>query len=94
MQNDEGTSPGDLLRKMKLTNTNRIVIGHLNINSIRNKFESVKHIIEENVDIKAVPDEIKNCNSVHSFKSKIKLWIPKACPCRICKKYIVNLGFL
>ena len=27
------------------------MIGHLNINSIRNKFESVKHIIEENVDI-------------------------------------------
>ena len=41
-----------------------------------------------------VPDEIKNCKSVTSFKSKIKLWIPKACPCRICKKYLVNLGFL
>ena len=51
MQNDDGTSPGDLLRKLKLTNTNRIVIGQLNINSIRNKCESVKHIIEENVDI-------------------------------------------
>ena len=41
-----------------------------------------------------VPDEIKNCKSVNSFKSKIILWIPKACPCRICKKYIVKLGFL
>ena len=51
MQNNDGTSPRDLLKKLKLTNTNRIMIGHLNINSIRNKFESVMHIIEENVAI-------------------------------------------
>ena len=41
-----------------------------------------------------VPDEIKNSNSLNTFKRKIKLWIPSSCPCRICKIYIQNLGFL
>ena len=30
---------------------NKIIIGHLNINSIRNKFECLKYIIDKNVDI-------------------------------------------
>ena len=36
------TSPKDILKKMKLTNANKIIIGHLNINSIRNKIEDLK----------------------------------------------------
>ena len=40
-----------------------------------------------------VPMDIKNSGSLNSFKSKIKLWIPRDCPCRICKIYIPNLGF-
>ena len=51
MQNDDEISSRDLLWKLKLTNTNRIVIGHLNINSIRNKYESIKCLIGDNVDI-------------------------------------------
>ena len=41
-----------------------------------------------------VPMDIKNCGSLNSFKSKIKLWIPRDCPCRICKIYNPNLGFI
>ena len=41
-----------------------------------------------------VPDEIKNSCSLNTFKHKIKIWVPKSCPCRICKIYIPNLGFL
>ena len=51
MQNGGEISSRELLRKLKLTNRNRIVIGHLNINSIRNKFESIKNLIGDNVDI-------------------------------------------
>ena len=36
---------------MKLTNANNIMIGHLNINSIRNKFDCFKYI-----DIILLPD--------------------------------------
>ena len=39
------------LNSIRLKNGNRIIIGHLNINSIRNKFETIVNIIEKNIDI-------------------------------------------
>ena len=47
----EDLSPKILLRNLKLNNANKIVIGHLNINSIRNKFDSFKYLIDENIGI-------------------------------------------
>ena len=38
--------------------------------------------------------DIKNSQNLATFKNKIKLWIPTNCPCRLCKPYIANLGFL
>ena len=35
-----------------------------------------------------VPVELKQLESLDSFKSKIKNWIPSECPCRLCKTYI------
>ena len=29
-----------------------------------------------------------------TFKSKIRMWKPNNCPCRICKNYIPNVGLL
>ena len=40
---------------------------------------------------KLIPKEIKNSDSLYSFKSKIKLWIPHECPCKIYKIYVPNL---
>ena len=48
---DEDLSPKKVLKKLKLENAHKIVIGHLNINSIRNKFDNLKYIIDNNVDI-------------------------------------------
>ena len=41
-----------------------------------------------------VPQNIKNCKSLQEFKKLIKVWKPKACPCRMCKKYVANIGFI
>ena len=41
-----------------------------------------------------VPNDIKNSTTVTIFKSKIKTWTPENCPCRLCKTYVPNLGFL
>ena len=41
-----------------------------------------------------VPEEIKNSSSLNVFKGKIKTWIPSSCPCRLCKDYIPNVGYL
>ena len=41
-----------------------------------------------------VPQNIKNCKSLQEFKKLIKVWKLEACPCRMCKKYVANIGFI
>ena len=41
-----------------------------------------------------VPSEIKESHSLAVFKNKIKNWRPKLCPCKLCKTYVANLGYL
>ena len=41
-----------------------------------------------------IPVEIKNCNTLVKFKNMIKKWTPTSCPCRLCKVYIANVGFI
>ena len=41
-----------------------------------------------------VPEKIRYTDSLESFKSKISTGMPKNCRCRICKNYILNVGFL
>ena len=36
----------------------------------------------------------KDVTSLKSFKENLKSWIPKNCPCRLCKTYIQLEGFL
>ena len=38
-----------------------------------------------------VPNEIKRCKTLNSFRHSIKNWKPTACP---CKFYISNVGFI
>ena len=41
-----------------------------------------------------VPENIKKSKSTTEFKRKIRSWKPNGCPCRICKIYIANIGFV
>ena len=41
-----------------------------------------------------VPLELKELTSAVAFKKGIKEWMPENCSCRLCKKYVLNLGFL
>ena len=43
--------PINLLKNIKEMNMNRIIIAHLNINSIRNKFDALKTMMNGNIDI-------------------------------------------
>ena len=43
--------PKELIRKIKIDDPNKLVIGHLNINSIRYKFECLCDIVANNIDI-------------------------------------------
>ena len=40
-----------------------------------------------------LPVDLKNSDSLDSFKSGIKNWRPQECPCRLCKRYIHQVGF-
>ena len=42
----------------------------------------------------SIPAELRGINSFQVFKSEIKAWRPTNCPCRLCKNYIGNLGFV
>ena len=41
-----------------------------------------------------VPDDIKKSESSTEFKKRIRSWKPNGCPCRICKRFIANIGFV
>ena len=45
------TSPKEKLNNLRLKNPNRLICAHLNINSIRNKFELLSNIVKNNIDI-------------------------------------------
>ena len=46
----------DSLKNLKIKNSNRLVFGNLNINTINNKFEQLKPIIKNNVDVLVVTE--------------------------------------
>ena len=48
--------PFCLLKKLKLKNSHRLVIGQININSIRNKFELFKKLVKGILDIVVVTE--------------------------------------
>ena len=62
------------------------------VHSVRNGTESLSYLGPKIWNI--LPNEIKSANSLKIFKTKIKNWIPKNCPCRLCKSYIPNVGFI
>ena len=37
---------------------------------------------------------IIKCKTLNKFKTKIKSWCPDHWPCRLCKTYIAQLGFI
>ena len=41
-----------------------------------------------------VPVHMKDLKALSTFKNKIKKWIPKGCPCHLCKVYVAQVGFL
>ena len=41
-----------------------------------------------------IPMEIRNSESLLIFKKSIKKWNDFKCPCRLCQRYIQNIGFI
>ena len=41
-----------------------------------------------------LPSNIKDSENLNIFKSNIKCWKPENCPCRLCRFYIADKGFI
>ena len=41
-----------------------------------------------------IPKKIKSCDTLASFIRNIRQWRPDACPCRVCRNFIPNVGFI
>ena len=63
-----------------------------NVNSVYHGSESLSNLGPRIWNL--VPDRLKQLDSINSFKTEIKKWRPDDCPCRLCKSYIANVGFV
>ena len=54
--------------------------------------ESINHLGPKIWNL--VPQNLKDCDSLNKFKKLIKSWTPEKCPCKLCKQYIANIGFI
>ena len=43
---------------------------------------------------KLIPDKIKHASTLSALKAKIKSWTINNCPCRLCKTFVKDLGFV
>ena len=45
-----------MIKESRLKNTNKVVIAHLNINCIRNKFSSIKELVSDDIDVLVIEE--------------------------------------
>ena len=62
------------------------------INSVRYGIDSLTYLGPKIWNIAL--EDIKKSESLNVFKTKIKKRIPGDCPCRLCRPFIQNLGYL
>ena len=54
--------------------------------------ESIQYLVSKIWNL--IPNDLKSATNLSIFKANIKKWIPNGCPCRLCKDYIVGVGFI
>ena len=65
----------------------------------RNRYFTVHYGSESLVSLapkiwELIPDSIREVKTLSIFKNKIKTWTTDKCPCRLCKSYIGQVGFI
>ena len=100
-------NPIDSIRKLKLSNPHKIIPGHLNVNSLRNKFESIVDVIQGTFDIflvsetktdESFPDKQFCLNNFRIFRKDrnrygggIMFYVNENLPCKSLTTEIGNL---
>ena len=50
------------LHKIRIKNANRLIIGHLNVNSLRNKFQMLEELIKDKIDTFLISETKLDCS--------------------------------
>ena len=66
-------SPEFLLKYLRLNHPKNIITGHLNINSIRNKFDLLKKMVAEEIDILMITGITETLFLLLSFLYKVSV---------------------
>ena len=85
---------GDMFQVRKINNNLRHfqTIANTKKNSIKMGPETITYRAPQLWNL--VPTEIKDAPSLSTFKEKIKSWYCDNCPCRLCRTYLDNVGFV
>ena len=75
-------------RKYNLRKDNAIV-SHIP-HSTNYGLNTISHLAPKIWEI--IPNEIKSCKPLNSFKAKINMWVPTNCPYNRCRPYVHNVG--
>ena len=62
------------------------------VKSARYSIKSISSLAPKILEI--LPNEIKDSDILQIFKAIIKKWVPVECPCRLCKIYLAQVGFI
>ena len=62
------------------------------VKSVQKVFESLSYLGPKIWEL--LPLERKETETLLQFKAKIKKRTPQNCPCRLCKIYLQNVGFI
>ena len=65
-------SPKVILKRLKISNPQNLILSHLNINALRYKFECLKSIIDSNIDLLLISETKLN----YSFPNSQFDWFP------------------
>ena len=63
-----------------------------NVKKVGTGTESLAHLGPQIWNL--IPLNIRNSKSLYSFKKEVRKWKPNKCPCRLCKIYVKDVGFV
>ena len=67
-------------------------LSRVNVHSTQCGTESIGNLGAKIWNLVSV--HLKDLKALSTFKNQIKKWIPKGCPCRLCKVYVTQISFL
>ena len=62
------------------------------VNTMNYGLKSLRYLAPKIWNI--IPPDIRNSGSLTEFMMNIKSWIPKNCPCTLCRIYIHHVGYI